>query len=141
MLTTPSLADRLRVSVGRLARRLRQQSAEDDLTLSQASVLATLERHGRLAMSEVAAHERISKPSATGIVGRLVDKGLVERAPDPDDARSSIVTITPEGLRLLNRRRRQRTEYLARRIDALDAGDRAVLERAVPLLEKIVEDR
>jgi DNA-binding MarR family transcriptional regulator len=141
MLTTPSLADRLRVSVGRLARRLRQQSAEDDLTLSQASVLATLERHGPLAMSEVAAHERISKPSATGIVGRLVDKGLVERAPDPDDARSSIVTITPEGLRLLNRRRRQRTEYLARRIDALDAGDRAVLERAVPLLEKIVEDR
>jgi DNA-binding MarR family transcriptional regulator len=141
MLTTPSLADRLRVSVGRLARRLRQQSAEDDLTLSQASVLATLERHGPLAMSEVAAHERISKPSATGIVGRLVDKGLVERAPDPDDARSSIVTITPEGLRLLNRRRRQRTEYLARRIDALDAGDRAVLERAVPLLEKIVEAR
>ena len=141
MLTTPSLADRLRVSVGRLARRLRQQSAEDDLTLSQASVLATLERHGPLAMSEVAAHERISKPSATGIVGRLVDKGLVERAPDPDDARSSIVAITPEGLRLLNRRRRQRTEYLARRIDALDAGDRAVLERAVPLLEKIVEDR
>jgi DNA-binding MarR family transcriptional regulator len=141
MLTTPSLADRLRVSVGRLARRLRQQSAEDDLTLSQASVLATLERHGPLAMSEVAAHERISKPSATGIVGRLVDKGLVERAPDPDDARSSIVTITPEGLRLLNRRRRQRTEYLARRIDALDAGDRAVLERAVALLEKIVEDR
>jgi DNA-binding MarR family transcriptional regulator len=141
MLTTPSLADRLRVSVGRLARRLRQQSAEDDLTLSQASVLATLERHGPLAMSEVAAHERISKPSATGIVGRLVDKGLVERAPDPDDARSSIVTITPEGLRLLNRRRRQRTEYLARRIEALDAGDRAVLERAVPLLEKIVEDR
>jgi DNA-binding MarR family transcriptional regulator len=141
MLTTPSLADRLRVSVGRLARRLRQQSAEDDLTLSQASVLATLERHGPLAMSEVAAHERISKPSATGIVGRLVDKGLVERAPDPDDARSSIVTITPEGLRMLNRRRRQRTEYLARRIEALDAGDRAVLERAVPLLEKIVEDR
>ncbi|HET8739097.1 MAG TPA: MarR family transcriptional regulator [Acidimicrobiia bacterium] len=141
MLTTPSLADRLRVSVGRLARRLRQQSAEDDLTLSQASVLATLERHGPLAMSEVAAHERISKPSATGIVGRLVDKGLVERAPDPDDARSSIVAITPEGLRLLNRRRRQRTEYLARRIDALDAGDRAVLERAVALLEKIVEDR
>jgi DNA-binding MarR family transcriptional regulator len=141
MLTTPSLADRLRVSVGRLARRLRQQSAEDDLTLSQASVLATLERHGPLAMSEVAAHERISKPSATGIVGRLVDKGLVERAPDPDDARSSIVTITPEGLRLLNRRRRQRTEYLARRIEALDAGDRAVLERAVALLEKIVEDR
>ncbi len=140
MLTTSSLADRLRVSIGRLARRLRQQSL-GGLTPSQASVLSTLDRHGPLSMSKLADHEGISKPSATGIVGRLLVKGLVEKREDPTDGRSSIATITTAGERLLVRRRRERTAYLARRIDALEEEDRVLLERAVGLLESMIEER
>lgn len=140
MLTTSSLADRLRVTVGRLARRLRQQSL-GGLTPSQASVTSTLDRHGPMTMSHLADHEGISKPSVTGIVGRLVDKGLVEKRDDPSDGRSSIVAVTSAGSRLLERRRRARTAYLAREIDALDAEERQVLERAVELMERMIEDR
>lgn len=140
MLTTASLADRLRVSIGRLARRLRQQSL-GGLTPSQASVISTLDVHGPMTMGRLAEHEGIAKPSVTGIVGRLVDKGLVEKREDPSDGRSSIVAIAPEGSQLLEQRRRERTAYLARRIEGLDDDDRAALERAVVLLEVMIEER
>ena len=139
MLTTATLAERLRVSVGRLARRLRQQSL-GGLTPSQSSVLATLDRHGPMSMSQLADHEAIAKPSATGIVGRLIGKGLVAREPDPRDGRSSIVEITPDGVEALEARRRERTAYLARRIESLDEEDREVLQRAVVLFEDMIED-
>lgn len=139
MLTTEVLAERFRVSVGRLARRLRQQSL-GGLTPSQSSVLATLDRHGPMSMSRLAEHEAIAKPSATGIVGRLIERGLVDRKPDPADGRSSIVEVTPEGVDAIEERRRERTAYLARRIESLDEADREVLERAVVLLETMVEE-
>lgn len=139
MLTTVTLADRLRVAVGRLARRLRQQSL-GGLTPSQSSILATLDRHGPMSMSRLAEYEAVAKPSATGIVGRLFDKGLVAREPDSEDRRSSIVAISSEGAEALAARRRERTAYLARRIEALDDGDREVLERAVMIFEMMIED-
>lgn len=139
MLTTLTLAERLRVSVGRLARRLRQQSL-GGLTPSQTSVLATLDKHGQMPMSRLADHEGISKPSATGIVGRLVDRGLVERRQDPEDGRSAIVVIAGAGRQILDERRRERTAYLARRIAALSEEDREILEQAVQLLEGMVEE-
>lgn len=91
-------------------------------------------------MSEIATHESISKPSATGIVGRLVEQGLVDRTPDPSDGRSSIVAISQAGVRVLEERRQERTAYLTRWIDGLDEADRAVLDRAVELLEGMVEE-
>jgi DNA-binding MarR family transcriptional regulator len=91
-------------------------------------------------MGRLAEQESISKPSATGIVGRLVDKNLVERRKDPSDRRSAIVAITSTGRQMLQERRRERTAYLARRIDALDDEDREILDKAVTLLEKMIED-
>lgn len=140
MLTTASTADRLRVAVGRLARKLRQQSL-GGLTPSQASVLSTLDRHGPLTMGRLADHEAISKPSATGIVGRLVDKGFVTRISDAGDKRSFIVQITSDGRALIDRRREERTAYLARRVDSLGDEDHRVLERAIELLEDMIEEQ
>jgi DNA-binding MarR family transcriptional regulator len=139
MLSNSELAERLRVSVGRLARRLRQQSL-GGLTPSQASVLATLDNHGSMSMSLIAEHESIARPSATGIVGRLVEKGLVERSADPDDLRLAIVVITTSGETLLEDRRRERTAYLTRRIERLTGEDRVVLLRAVEILERLHEE-
>ncbi len=103
-------------------------------------MISTLAVHGPMTMGRLAEHEGIAKPSVTGIVGRLVDKGLVEKREDPSDRRSSIVAMTPEGSQLLEQRRRERTAYLSRRIEGLDDEDRAALERAVVLLEGMVEE-
>ena len=140
MLTNTSLADRLRVSVGRLARRLRQQSL-GGLTPSQSSVLANLDRLGPMTMTQIAEQEGIAKPSATGIVGRLVDKGLLDRAIDPSDRRSSVVAINRAGSDLLDQRRQERTAFLARRVEGLTVEERETLERAVEILERMAEER
>jgi len=140
MLTNTSLADRLRVSVGRLARRLRQQSL-GGLTPSQSSVLANLDRRGPMTMTQIADQEGIAKPSATGIVGRLIDKGLVDKAIDPSDRRSSVIAINGAGSRLLDKRRKERTAFLTRRIESLDPDERDILERAVDILERMAEER
>lgn len=136
MLTTLDIADRLRVAVGRLARRLRQQSL-GGLTPSQASLLATLDKHGAMSMSHLAELESISRPSATGIVGRLEQKGLVVRSPHPEDHRSALVDLTPDARSLMDQRRQLRTAYLAARLDELTRDEQTILLDAVLLLERI----
>src|SRR3954454_18995664 len=84
------LAAHLRLVITRTARRLRQQ-AGTDLGPSQTSALASIERHGPLTPSELARIERIQRPTATRIVARLEDAGLVERVADPTDGRSFTV--------------------------------------------------
>jgi DNA-binding MarR family transcriptional regulator len=121
-----------------MARRLRQE-AGTDLSPSQVSALATIERHGPLAPSELAERERIKRPTATRILARLVEAGLVERIPDPADGRSAIVSASSEGRALVRRLRQRKTAYLARTMRDLPADDREVLARAAAVLEAMLE--
>jgi len=91
-------------------------------------------------MSRLAEIEAISRPSATGIVSRLIEKGLVVRSDDPDDGRSTIVAITPPGSNLLQRRRQERTAFLAMAIESLTDDERLVLARAAELIERITAE-
>jgi DNA-binding MarR family transcriptional regulator len=90
--------------------------------------------------SEVAAIERIQRPTATRILGALVDAGLVARETAPGDRRSANVHITREGTSLLARARQRKTAFLARRLEKLDADELQTLERAAALLERLIED-
>jgi DNA-binding MarR family transcriptional regulator len=131
------LAARLRLAITRTARRLRQE-AGTDLSPSQLAALATIERHGPLAPSELAERERIRRPTATRVLSRLVEARLVERIPDPADGRSAIVSVSYEGRALLRRLRRRKTAYLATRIRDLPPQDLSALARATEVLEAIL---
>ena len=133
------LAVRLRLAITRTARRLRQE-AGTDLGPSQLAALATIERHGPLTPSDLADRERVSRPTATRVLGRLVDSGLADRLPDPADGRSAIVTVTPRGRSLLRRLRQRKTAYLARRVRELPSEEVEALARAAAVLERILED-
>ena len=132
------LAARLRLVITRTARRLRQQ-AGTELGPSQTAALATVERHGPLTPSDLASIERVQRPTATRIVARLEDAGLVERVADPTDGRSFTVSITAEGRDLMNKLRTRKNAYLARRIRRLDDEDLATLDRAAEILEDLLE--
>jgi DNA-binding MarR family transcriptional regulator len=133
------LAPRLRLAVTRLARRLRQQSLEG-LSPSQTSALASIERYGALTPSELAALERIQRPTATRVLNALAQAGLVTRQRDPADGRIARVRVTREGAAVLKRGRSRKNAYLARRLRTLDPDELATLEQAAALIERLIED-
>jgi DNA-binding MarR family transcriptional regulator len=142
MLSTLPVADvaaHLRLVVARTARRLRQE-ADADLSPSVISALATIDRHGPLTPSELAAHERVQRPTATRVLARLEEAGLIDRAPDPADRRSALVSASTAGRTLLRRQRSRKDQYLARRLAALDGDDVATLERAAAILERMLDE-
>jgi DNA-binding MarR family transcriptional regulator len=141
----PAVAAHLRLAVTRTARRLRQDAAlaEGTQALSPTlnSALATIEAHGPLTPSELAERERIKRPTATRIVSKLEDLGLVTRAADPSDGRACLVAITRHGRELLKRLRTRKNAYLARRMRELEPDELATLERASAILERLLEPR
>ena len=137
-MATTSVAAHLRVVLVRTARRLRQE-AGTELSPSQTAALATIERRGPLTPSELAVHERIQRPTATRVIARLEEAGLIERAADPADGRSSLVSISRDGRALLEAVRTRKDAFLARRLEELDADEVATLERAAEILERVLE--
>ena len=133
------LASRLRVSLARLARRLRTE-ADAALTQSQLSGLATVERHGPMTAGSLAQHEHIRKPTATRLIASLVERGLIERLPDPLDRRVTWLRLTTEGSRSLQGFRRRKDRFLSERLGRLDPAEQATLTRAVEILDRLAED-
>ncbi len=135
----PELAAHLRLAITRAARRLRQEAGVD-LSPSLSSALAAIELHGPVTPSELAVYERVQRPTVTRVLARLLELELIERAGDPADRRSTLVSISPAGRRLLRELRTRKDVFLTERLDDLDAEDRAVLERASALLEELLAE-
>ena len=140
--TDATLATALRISVSRLARRLRVERlapelAEPALSDTQLAALATLERHGAMTPGELAEHEKVQPPSMTRVIAALADWELVTRSPDPTDRRQVILSVTSSGRELVQQVRRRREAWLARRLAELTPQERAALLAAAPILEKL----
>jgi DNA-binding MarR family transcriptional regulator len=138
----PGLATALRISVSRLARRLRIERAaaalgEPDLSETQLAALAALERHGAMTPGELAEHEKVQPPSMTRVISVLVELQLVRREPHPSDRRQVVLTATDTGRDLVIRARRRREAWLAQRLKDLSPAERAALREAAPILEKL----
>src|SRR3954447_7626437 len=127
--TVSGLAAHLRLSVARTNRRLRQE-AGSGLSPTLTAALATVERHGPLTPSELAARERVQRPSATRLIARLETDGLVLRTADPHDRRSSLITASSAGRALLREGRTRKDAFLAQRLRALSADERHTLDQA-----------
>lgn len=132
-------ANRLRLVLVRLARRLRQQ-ADTGATPSQLSALSTLDRRGPLPLGELAAAEGIGPSTLTRIVAALERDALVERTPHALDRRVAVVAVSTKGRGLLDSLRSRGNAYLTRRVEALKPTEVASLITAVGILERLLED-
>ena len=136
------LAAQLRTAIVRTARRLRQEAAAETtrLTPTSTAALATIERHGPLTPSEIAEIERVKRPTITRTLGCLEREGLIDRAADPGDGRSFLVSVNAAGRERLRRLRSRKNAYLARRMRQLSSEEVETLARAAAILERIRED-
>src|SRR6478735_5682951 len=134
-------AAHLRIAIVRTARRLRQEAAAETsgLTPTSVSALATIERHGPMTPSEIAAIERVKRPTITRTLGCLEREGLITRSQDPTDKRSALVAVNGAGRERLRRLRRRKNAYLARRMRDLSDEEVETLERAAEILERMRE--
>ena len=139
--TDSGLSSALRMSVMRLARRLRaERDPSHDLSLNQLSVLGVLYRQGALTVGELAALERVQPPSMTRTVNCLADIGLVERQRNAADGRQVVVALADAGRHIVTEDRARRDAWLVRRLRALSAEERDALRAAAPILERLAQE-
>jgi DNA-binding MarR family transcriptional regulator len=132
------LADRVRSIITPLARQLRQH-ANDGLTPTLLSAIATIGRKGPITLGELAATERVSPPMISKLVGSLETQGLVSRTTDPADRRISRVALTDAGAAWLTEARARRNQWLAHRLASLGPDDIEVLAASLPVIERLLQ--
>jgi DNA-binding MarR family transcriptional regulator len=134
----PELTTQLRLSITRLARKLRREG-DPGVTPTLLAALSTIERHGPLTAGGLADHEQVERPTVTRLLAALGARGLIDRTTDPLDGRVTWLQISVEGRKLLQRTRRRKDEYLANRIRLLSLEDQSSLRRAAEILERLAE--
>lgn len=105
-----------------------------DLSRTAASTLRRLQENGPQRITALALSEPVAQPTMSVIVKRLVQRGLVERAADPGDARATLIAITPAGVETLRMRSELRSKWFASRLAHLEQDDRRTIMAAVELL-------
>ncbi len=110
-----------------------------DVTMRQLKLLRLLGQHESVAMKELARLAGISTPTATGLVDRMVENGLVVRVDDPDDRRVVRVQLTRKAKGLRDRFRRLRGEKIDCVLSQLSSADRRRLVDAFETIGEVLQ--
>jgi DNA-binding MarR family transcriptional regulator len=142
--STPSssakLAGDLRIALGKLKRRLREQAHPNDFTDSQKSVLLRLDRDGPATVSGLARAESVRPQSMRLTVAGLEAAGAVSGKPDPTDGRQTLIDLTADFRTALNANRAAKNDWLLRALQTqLSHHEQAELAAAVVLLLRLAE--
>jgi len=132
-------ADRLHSAAIHLLRRLRREDAQSGLSAPRLSALSVVVFGGPLTLGELATAEQVRPPTMTRLVSALEDEGLVTREPDASDGRLTRIRATPRGRTLLLQGRARRVAALTAEVRALADADREVVERAMAILEGVID--
>ena len=132
-------ANRLRVAIGRLSRRLRatQSGLAAGLSPTRVTLLMAIDRRGPLRLSQLGESEGLNPTMLSRSVSQLVDAGLITRRSDDGDRRAGWVAVTDAGHALAERMRRERTDAVNDALAGLPAAQRRGLEQAIPALEAL----
>ena len=132
------LANALRPTITRLARRLRQQD-HSGLGPTTTAALGSIKKHGGPTHGELASIEQVAPPTITAVVGKLESLGLVTRELGTTDRRVTRIRITAAGLEQLDEVRSRRTSWLASQLASLTDDERRRLADAADVLAKLVD--
>ena len=116
----------IETEVGVLIKRVRRVIAEraqevhESLHPSTFLVLTHLADQGPLRASTIVGHFAMDKASVSRQVQHLLDIGLVDRTPDPEDGRATLLSVSDEGRRRLKDVAAHRTKLLDQRLGDWD---------------------
>jgi DNA-binding MarR family transcriptional regulator len=137
---TAALATELRVVMGQIVRRLRQEANFGDFTFSQQKVLLRLEREGPATVTSLAAAEGVRSQSMGATIAPLKEAGLVAGTPDPNDGRQTVLSLTPACLAAIAAGRARKQDWLFREIDEkLSPKEQETVAAAVELLRRLTQ--
>jgi DNA-binding MarR family transcriptional regulator len=129
------LVGQVLVDVGALIRDLRcamgDRLAIHGVSMAQVHLLAQLDRQGALSMSRIADLVGVSMPNASGLVDRMVERGLVERVGDPEDRRVVLVRLLPAGVTALEAAEGMKLDRMRTICAHLDDGQLARISGAI----------
>ncbi|HWP16866.1 MAG TPA: MarR family transcriptional regulator [Xanthobacteraceae bacterium] len=116
---------------GEVRRRLRD---EFDVTLPRFDLMAQLDRAPNgMTLGELSQRMMVSNGNVTGLAERLVEQGLLDRRPSPNDRRAQIVSLTAEGRRAFRTMARTHEDWIAQLFAGLDATE---IDQLMALLAK-----
>lgn len=130
----------LRVTVLRLARRVRsERSTDDDVTDGQRSVLFLLYSDGAQTLRSLSDHERVTPPSMNRTVNALEKAGLVSKETSAADARKVTIDLTPAGRKIVGETKRRRDAWFSARLAKLSPHQLQILHEAGPILRRLAD--
>ena len=106
-----------------------KQRAKDDPAGGDRLLLSRLARCGPRRATDLAADTYLDLSTVSRQIRSLVDRGLVERSPDPEDRRGTLLSATADGVAAFEHYRAQRTDQLAAILDVWPNQDRHELVR------------
>lgn len=137
---TQSLATALRVTLGKVKRRLREQGNLGGLNISQLSVLSRLEQGGPATVSALARAEGMRTQSMGPHIAALETAGLIRGVADPNDRRQTILQLTETFREWVARHRAAREDWLAGILtEKFTSAERKELKRALVLLDRLTD--
>jgi DNA-binding MarR family transcriptional regulator len=133
------IADQLHSAAIHLLRKLRREDANSGLNAPRLSALSVVVFAGPVTLGNLAAAEQVRPPTMTRIVDALANLGLVTRSKGRQDGRSTYITATLQGRKLLIQGRERRVKALAGKIAELNPEERATLQEAVGILKQVID--
>ena len=126
-------------AVGLLVRRVRAAAASHELSLTESSVMARLEKSGPATTAELARVEGIKPQSMGATIAALEEMGLVERRPHSTDGRQMNINLTAKGVGVRKNAREAKRTWLAQAISGLEEKDREMLFAAGRIIRHLAE--
>jgi DNA-binding MarR family transcriptional regulator len=126
-------------AVGLLVRRVRAATASQEHSLTEAAVMARLEKDGPATTADLARAEGMKPQSMGTAVAALEEMGLVERTPHPSDGRQVNIELTAKGAAVRKSTREAKRTWLAKAIAQLDKKERETLFEAGKIIRRLAE--
>ncbi|MHA6793393.1 MarR family winged helix-turn-helix transcriptional regulator [Pseudonocardia bannensis] len=112
---------------------------DSGLTMQQLRVLMLLSTDGPLAQGDLAQGLHVGLATVTGLIDRLVARGLVERTEDPRDRRIRLARLAPDGVDLIDRIATAGQEVRRRLLTLIDISALRGLEHGLAALRAALE--